>query len=235
MVARRQVSSTSSGFVIDFAGGRYILTNAHSVDYWTQVRRRCSGGSRSGFAGSLLSAFPRSALGIKCRSRSSAVGMTPSSWPRSWRSGSSATSPSCRSSLPNSGRGSSPSGSGACLDYRQAPVAVAALMPLFAPPARLDPCRPFTPLSAPSCGGAGPGVCDWISHRRRHDLSHQRSREQDRGHTLLARIHGAAGDADRCGHQQAGRRRRAAPPSAGLASNHSALSLPAAETRVGRC
>ncbi len=42
---KRQYSSTSSGFVVvgDGSDGqtqRYLLTNAHSVEYFTQVRRR---------------------------------------------------------------------------------------------------------------------------------------------------------------------------------------------------
>ena len=34
---KRQVNSTSSGFVAMFEGKRCLLTNAHSVDYHTQV------------------------------------------------------------------------------------------------------------------------------------------------------------------------------------------------------
>ena len=38
---KRQFSSTSSGFVVaSESGQRYLLTNAHSVEYYSQVRRR---------------------------------------------------------------------------------------------------------------------------------------------------------------------------------------------------
>jgi hypothetical protein len=35
---KRQYPSSSSGFVVNSGGQRYLLTNAHSVDYYTQVR-----------------------------------------------------------------------------------------------------------------------------------------------------------------------------------------------------
>lgn len=35
---KRQMNSTSSGFLATFEGRRVLLTNAHSVDYHTQVR-----------------------------------------------------------------------------------------------------------------------------------------------------------------------------------------------------
>lgn len=34
---KRQMTSTSSGFIAVYEGKRYLLTNAHSVDYHTQV------------------------------------------------------------------------------------------------------------------------------------------------------------------------------------------------------
>ena len=43
---KRQMTSTSSGFIATYQDKRYLLTNAHSVDYHTQVRAdpcRCVG------------------------------------------------------------------------------------------------------------------------------------------------------------------------------------------------
>ena len=41
---KRQYSSTSSGFVVAGDGGqRYLLTNAHSVEYYSQVGARIRG------------------------------------------------------------------------------------------------------------------------------------------------------------------------------------------------
>jgi hypothetical protein len=37
---KRQMNSTSSGFVAMFNGQRFLLTNAHSVEYYTQVGHR---------------------------------------------------------------------------------------------------------------------------------------------------------------------------------------------------
>ncbi len=34
---KRQYSSSSSGFVVRYGGRNWLLTNAHSVDYHTQV------------------------------------------------------------------------------------------------------------------------------------------------------------------------------------------------------
>ena len=45
---KRQFSSTSSGFVVaSESGQRYLLTNAHSVEYYSQVRQAPGGGRRS--------------------------------------------------------------------------------------------------------------------------------------------------------------------------------------------
>lgn len=43
---KRQYSSNSSGFLVREAGQNWLLTNAHSVDYHTQVGRpgRCAQG-----------------------------------------------------------------------------------------------------------------------------------------------------------------------------------------------
>jgi hypothetical protein len=41
---KRQYSSNSSGFVVHEAGQNWLLTNAHSVDYHTQVLRGASAG-----------------------------------------------------------------------------------------------------------------------------------------------------------------------------------------------
>ena len=39
---KRQYASTSSGFMVQSpAGQRWLLTNAHSVEYHSQVRRAC--------------------------------------------------------------------------------------------------------------------------------------------------------------------------------------------------
>ncbi len=46
---KRQYSSSSSGFVVRHGGRNWLLTNAHSVDYHTQVCGRAKGGGRAGW------------------------------------------------------------------------------------------------------------------------------------------------------------------------------------------
>lgn len=40
---KRQIASTSSGFIVNYQGKRYLLTNAHSVDYHTQASEVANG------------------------------------------------------------------------------------------------------------------------------------------------------------------------------------------------
>ncbi len=44
---KRQATSTSSGFMVMFGGKRRLLTNAHSVDYYTQVSSQRGAGAPS--------------------------------------------------------------------------------------------------------------------------------------------------------------------------------------------
>jgi len=56
---KRQMNSTSSGFVASFGGKRCLLTNAHSVDYHTQVKVKRRGDDRK-FLAKVLS------IGVDC-------------------------------------------------------------------------------------------------------------------------------------------------------------------------